>query len=263
MRLVLAAALFLGLAIPARADASTQSELDAAKQRFADQHLTNYGFRVQRGCFCPPQYTRRYRIHVRGGKAVGAPKEIRDLDTVPKLFAVIQDAIDRDAERISATYGDDGLPTDVFIDYEAYVVDEELGFSAADLNEEDPTIPHGVDDSIENGTAASDLAVARATWKERGFDAYRFRLRRSCFCPPAHGRVLVRDGRPVRAPKGLKRYATASRLFKLIADAIDRKASGLDVTYGPRGFPRKIAIDYDDLAADEELGFTTSRLHPA
>jgi hypothetical protein len=263
MRILVLVAVFLGLATPARAD-DPQAALDAARTHWANRGLTNYGFQVQRSCFCPPQYTRRYRIHVRAGAAVGAPKVARDYDTVPKLHGIVQDAIDNHAASLSVTYDTDGVPTSIAIDHIEYAVDDEEGYTASEVEEEDPTVPSGVDDSIEDGTAATALADARRRWKDRGLTSYRFRLRPNCFCPRSFTRardLRVRHGKPVRPPKRVRKWATVPRLFKVIERAIDDRVSGLSVTYGAKGFPRHISIDYDDLAVDEELSLTASRLH--
>jgi hypothetical protein len=49
--------------------------------------------------------------------------------TVDGLFDVIKDAMDRDVHQLRVTYdGDTGIPVDIWIDYEANAVDEELGY---------------------------------------------------------------------------------------------------------------------------------------
>ena len=260
MRLVALLTLFLGLAGSARAE-DRQAALDAAKAHWAAAAISNYGFTVQRGCFCPPQYTQPYSIHVRGGKAVGAPQEIADFDTVPKLHAFIQRHIDDYSLRV--TYDANGVPTSIDDDPIQYAVDDEMGITVSRFAKEDAGTPRGVDDSIENGTAAAALADARDRWRRHGLRSYRFRQSLQCFCATQYTRartLTVRRGRPVHPPQGHRPYATAERLFAAIARAIRQRVSGLRVRYAKNGFPRSIAIDPDNRAADEELTIVSTTL---
>lgn len=78
-------------------------------------------------------------IQVRGGvpvsvRAVGMPEGIpaeafRHYDTVEELFAILQHAVDDDAERIAAEYHPRlGVPVEVYIDHRLNSVDDEHGF---------------------------------------------------------------------------------------------------------------------------------------
>jgi len=50
-------------------------------------------------------------------------------------------------------------------------------------------------------------------------------------------------------------------LFGKIKDAIDRGAASIQVTYDTEwGYPQEIAIDYDEMMADEEFYVTVSNL---
>jgi hypothetical protein len=118
--------------------------------------------------------------------------------------------------------------------------------------------PSGTTDpQISDGSAQRELDAARALWNEQHLSNYRFRVRRSCFCPHELRRerpITVRDGRPVRPNRHVKRIASVGRLFNTVQAAIDAKASSLTVTYDARrGYPREIAIDhYEQIADDEE-----------
>lgn len=260
MRLATVLTLFLGLSATAYA-ADRQAALDAARSRWDARGVENYRFTVQRSCFCPPQYTQPYTIHVRAGKAVGAPQEIADFDTVPKLHAFIQKHIDD--PRLDVTYDADGVPTSISDDPIQYAVDDEQTITASSVTAEDGQAPPGVDDSIENGTAAAALAAAREKWRKHGLRSYRFRQSLICFCATQYTRarkIVVRRGRPVHPPQFHKPYATAERLFKTIEGAIRRRISGLRVSYGKNGFPRSIAMDPSDRIADEELTIVSTTL---
>lgn len=234
-------------ALPAAAD--PQPALDAAKARWAQQGLQDYRFAVQRSCFCPSTYTRRYRIDVVGGKAFDAPRWVDDIDTVPKLFAVVQRQIDGDGE-LSVTYDDaTGMPTSIGADPIPEAVDDEFGITAGALAKGSDH-PRPVDDDIEDGTAEQRLTEARARWQEAGLRRYRYRLRRLCFCPPSRARtVIVRDG---REPK----------LFRVVGRAIRGRVSRLDVQYGKTGFPRTVSVDPSAFVFDEEQTYRASRLRP-
>lgn len=115
-----------------------------------------------------------------------------------------------------------------------------------------------------------DLADARRRWDSLNIVSYEYVLQRSCFCPietvrPYRVRVLngaVVDARDVETgaapPAGLP-ILTIPELFAVIEDALDQSAYSLEVDYdAQRGYPVRIAIDYDRQTADEELGFRAS-----
>lgn len=270
MRSLLVLTALLLFAAPARAaddyieSGKAQQELDAAKDRWATGGLVNYRFTVQRGCFCPSEYTQPYTVHVRNGQPVDPPQQTSGHNTVPKLFGLVQSAIDNRNDGLSVSYAESGMPTRIDSNASFQIADEEYSISASDLAAEDETAPRVVDDSIEDGSAAKALADARKRWTRGGLRTYRFRVQLGCFCPPditKPRRIVVRKGRPVDPPKHLRSYATVPRLFKVIEDAIESKASGLTVKYGKSGMPRSITVDPDNRAADEETFLTASRLH--
>jgi Family of unknown function (DUF6174) len=119
------------------------------------------------------------------------------------------------------------------------------------------------------------LEAHRAQWQSQGVDSYEFVLRRLCYCgggtTPAT--VVVRNGQRVSvtdvetgmpiAENFAQYYLTIDELFDFIADAIDRKAYQIDVTYDAAyGFPRQISIDYLENAIDEEMAFEASSFQP-
>ncbi len=112
-----------------------QAALDAAKMRWAETGPADYRFHVQRSCFCPPPYTDRYVVRVRDGKAVRAPKVIRALSTVPKLFRLIQEQIDGDGT-IEVRYGKTGLPRSIAADPIPMAADDEFGVKAGGLRDQ-------------------------------------------------------------------------------------------------------------------------------
>jgi len=104
---------------------------------------TAYRFQFRRHCFCGPDVVRLLRIQVLDDEVVavhdvetGEPvtQPIASFPTIDDLFAEIEDAIQRKAFRIQATYDDErGYPIDVSIDYIEYAVDEEMAFQVREF----------------------------------------------------------------------------------------------------------------------------------
>jgi len=99
---------------------------------------------VQRSsCECLPEWLLPIRLTVSERQVVSVVDEqtrqpiagdLYHAMSVEELFALIQDAIDRGAHRIAATYHPQlGYPTSIFIDYDRLAVDEELTLSVRDL----------------------------------------------------------------------------------------------------------------------------------
>ena len=117
-------------ALPAATD--PQAALDAARARWRGAAIADYRFHVQRSCFCPEPYRRRYVIRVRDGRPVGAPQEVRADATVPRLFRVVQAQIDGEGT-VAVTYGATGLPRRVSADPIPAAVDDEFTLRAGGL----------------------------------------------------------------------------------------------------------------------------------
>ncbi len=119
-------------------------ELVEAKARWRAQGSNSYSFELNRGCFCVLG-GRRLTVTVRDGGVVGAdyldsgggPVDtalLTYVPTVPDLFDLIQDALDRKVAWFSADYDPTyGYPTRIEIDYSANVADDEIAITARDL----------------------------------------------------------------------------------------------------------------------------------
>jgi hypothetical protein len=111
--------------------------------RWEEAGLEDYVFEFQRLCFCGGDVIRRVRIEVRSGSVSaatyvddGAPVsgDLEDYPTIEALFEEIQDAIDREAHSLTASYHAElGYPTSVSIDYIELAVDEEMAFNVYSL----------------------------------------------------------------------------------------------------------------------------------
>jgi hypothetical protein len=108
-----------------------------------------------------------------------------------------------------------------------------------------------------------ELVAAWEAWESKGIDDYTTTVKLSCFCPriPAI-RTVVRDGEVRKVIQGDKRLAhrkghSMDQLFAMIREA-HATADNVEVTYTPRGVPKSITIDPEELATDEESYYTVS-----
>ena len=124
------------------------------------------------------------------------------------------------------------------------------------------------------GGAEGELEENRERWEALALTSYEYAVRRRCFCAPGAigparvrvengvvtGRTYVDSGDPV--PDGLDdAFPRVDGLFETLADAYERGAHSVEVTYDPdSGVPLDIYIDYEEFAVDEELGFTVTSL---
>jgi len=116
---------------------SNSSQLETNRQLWNQQKLSHYRYTFRRSCFCAPKATEPAVIEVRNGKVVsitdaksGKPVDseiFQQYDSIPKLFDVIKDAIARNASSLTVKYDPKfGYPTQINIDYDQQMADEEL-----------------------------------------------------------------------------------------------------------------------------------------
>lgn len=106
-------------------------------------------------------------------------------------------------------------------------------------------------------------------WEAQSISDYRFNLNIGCFCPWTDLMPLtieVRNGKPVSITSGgeqitepylesFTQYDTMEKLFEVILSAQESGADEIKVEYDPvYGFPASVAIDYIELAIDDEMG---------
>ena len=114
-----------------------------------------------------------------------------------------------------------------------------------------------------------ELEDNRERWTEIAPASYTYAVSRLCFCgTEATGpvrvtvvdgavseRVYVETGDPVDVTFA-DHFPAVDGLFDVLADAYEREAAQIDVTYDPEtGVPLDFWIDYEVNIADEELGF--------
>ncbi|AUS99091.1 hypothetical protein CLI64_01005 [Nostoc sp. CENA543] len=117
--------------------------LEARRLRFNrnlwnSKNIVNYRYTFSNGCFCIPDARGPVVIEVRNGKTVSVtsvatgqpvsnPEFFRNYNTIPKLFNVIGDAIQRQAANLDVSYNPQyGYPTQINVDYNAQIADEEI-----------------------------------------------------------------------------------------------------------------------------------------
>lgn len=116
-----------------------------------------------------------------------------------------------------------------------------------------------------------------AKWQAAAIDHYEVLYDGLCFCfPQPDATILVRDGEivsvrnpntgeeienpPLDQPFG---FNSVEGVFNIIADAITRHATTIDVEYHAElGYPTQVYIDYVYEIADEEVGMRLTDLRP-
>jgi Family of unknown function (DUF6174) len=159
--IVITAALLLstGLSLPVMpqspmeiAESLTNNSLNFRRLRFNrnlwnQQNISSYRYTLSNSCFCIPEARGPVVIEVRNGQTtsitsvatglpVANPEFFRQYNTVPKLFNVIKDAIDRNAFSLNIQYNHKlGYPTQINIDYSSQLADEELYLTIENFQE--------------------------------------------------------------------------------------------------------------------------------
>ncbi len=126
----------------------------------------------------------------------------------------------------------------------------------------------------------SELNRNQSMWQDAGINHYRFQLNVGCFClfrSQMPMTVEVKNGEvvsmtdvngetfPLDDPMSefVLKYATIDRLFSELESDSVREADNLTVSYDPTyGFPAEVAIDFIELAADDELYLSVSAFEP-
>ncbi|WP_338737982.1 DUF6174 domain-containing protein [Candidatus Dehalogenimonas loeffleri] len=117
----------------------TQKELDAARILWDSVLIEDYQFQLRVSCFCPQEIVQPVLISVIDGVVtdrIYAETGVSVLsdyfnraDTVEKLFEIIQEAIDTQADSLTVTYDKQtGYPSSIIIDQIAQAVDEEIAY---------------------------------------------------------------------------------------------------------------------------------------
>jgi hypothetical protein len=119
----------LALAGPAGAP-DERARLERAQARWSRQHLRDYRYRLEVGCFCPEQVRGPHTLTVRDGRPVRPRRFTASYDTVPELFGVVDDAIDGRVASLTVRYDRRrGFPRTISVDGRRNVADDEITIS--------------------------------------------------------------------------------------------------------------------------------------
>ena len=148
LTLALAAITGGGIALAGNGNDNAQPDVAEGAQAELDRHRTlweanrsgDYTFEYRPVCFCPWEFVQPVEVKVRNGvvesvtyveSGESAATNGFPYHTIDGLFDMIQDAIDREAVRLTVSYDPEiGYPTSVSIDYSLTIIDEEFSFTA-------------------------------------------------------------------------------------------------------------------------------------
>ncbi|MFB2896685.1 DUF6174 domain-containing protein [Aerosakkonemataceae cyanobacterium BLCC-F50] len=116
---------------------SNSEELRKNQELWAKQKLRNYRYTLRVSCFCPTDLTQPVNINVRSGRTASITPEtsrnrvnrefFQKYDSIDKLFEIIRSAIAQNAYKVDVKYHPSlGYPTQITIDYNKQMADEEL-----------------------------------------------------------------------------------------------------------------------------------------
>ena len=261
---------------------SAQTALDRGIDRWMSHNMSDYDYRYSADCPTwpcdDPLDSRQKNVQVRNGTIASVeltynwddaellPEHIDAVKTPEDLFAVIQSAIDDNADTIQTEYDRNyGHPTYVYIDY-------------SDDDGSDPKYSFRIETLIDLRVTESrqtELDTHRALWDSHRAIDYDYYYRRSCFCMEDYTRkfeVQVRndtvdaafvaeDG--TAAPDDLLEnwLPTIDGIFDQIQSAIGGSAYSMTIRYNETyGYPMSVSVDYNQMMADEELYVSASDL---
>jgi len=107
--------------------------------------INHYSFTFSEHCFCIPIGSGIIHVEVKDGVIINAYDEFNiqpltvvemaRLKTIDELFTVVQEAIKLPAHTINASYDKNyGFPSEVYLDYNEELADEEYGFTVENFN---------------------------------------------------------------------------------------------------------------------------------
>jgi hypothetical protein len=122
----------------------------------------------------------------------------------------------------------------------------------------------------------SQIAEPSARWQAYGLKNYSIEQKRICFCAFPHGfvRLTIKNNKIVEGvdlsnqqplpQETLQYYQTIDEVFAWIEETKTMNPARLEVEYNARfGYPAKIAFDYSEGVADDELWIEMQALKKA
>lgn len=137
---LLALAVLAGCADPT----GPRDELADARRRWASLGFSMYGYSLQQQCFCWAELAGPIALTVANDSVTSAvykgaplrPDLVPQLPTVEDLFDIVQDALDKRADRLEVTYHRAaGYPTRIEVDYRFGMADDEVTYLASNLHQ--------------------------------------------------------------------------------------------------------------------------------
>jgi hypothetical protein len=115
--------------------------LSENRQKWDALGVEDYDYRMKRSCFCPNEVVQPGLVHVRGGQIVSVEHaesgEALDAGlflTVDELFDQAQASFDNHNFQLAAAFDTTlGYPTNVSIDVNEFIFEEERSFAAGEL----------------------------------------------------------------------------------------------------------------------------------
>lgn len=125
---------------------AAQPQITQHRDQWASNKPSHYQFDASVMCFCAEPVRKPVRFEVNNGEVVSMryadggeiPADLKDLfakhDTIDKLFGILQSAAARNAAEIKVTYDDAlGYPTEIAIDMDRQMADEEISYLIANV----------------------------------------------------------------------------------------------------------------------------------
>ena len=127
----------LGTGETPTAERSNAAQLQQNRRLWRNQNISSYRYTLRLGCNCLLEVTQPVVIEVRNGKVTSMvaansgkpvnPEYFKNYNSIPRLFDVVHAALSKKAQRLSVTYHPTlGYPTQINIDYDQQMADEEL-----------------------------------------------------------------------------------------------------------------------------------------
>jgi hypothetical protein len=233
--------------------------LEAAEALWASSGIVTYSYVYRQSCECDVGASGPNTVIVTDGQVVEVRMNRRfepgfdpnavapPGNTVPGLFSLIRDSIAA-GHQIDVTYDPRlGHPLRVRLDLEAIPADGGFDFELQSFDAQEE--------------ARSALADARALWESSAPAEYTFVYRPQCFCVPSAIEVTVVGGE-IQSHEALEgelygEVLSIDDIFAYIEDSLDQHPFAIDVEYDATlGYPTAVFVDFDEMIADEEFGYS-------
>lgn len=120
----------------------TSGDFELNKNKWEALAIDSYSYTFEISCFCIREFTQPKAVQVVNGELKmvnGLPynkDEHSGILTIDQLFNVIEKAQKDNVHTLEVTYDPEkGYPATVYIDWEAMIADEEMGYYVSDLKD--------------------------------------------------------------------------------------------------------------------------------